>query len=256
MNKYLMYHSIGQEAPDEIGAELYCVQVEKFREQVAYIAGDTKTQRHKDTRSQVVTRGQRHKVTSKVVLTFDDGLLNNYTVAYPILKEHNLKAYFFIIVGKVGTAGYMNWEQIRELKDAGMIIGSHGMSHRILTELSEQELDFELRVSKKFLQEYLGDKIEFLSIPRGFVNKEVIEKAKELGYKAVFTSNAKDADGFKFGRITVKAYWGIKHFAGALDGKVPLKDRAGELVKKSSKRILGVRNYDRIRTSLLGKRNV
>jgi len=239
MNKILMYHSIGNHDNNEVGAELYGVSVEKFREQMEYISKSISL--------------LAHKLISSYIITFDDGLMDNYTNAYPLLKEFGLKGYFFILVGKVGTAGYMNWEQIKQLKDTGMIIGSHGMTHRILTELNDAELDYELNESKKILEQKLGASVEYLSIPRGFANKKVIAKVKQAGYKAVFTSESKDNDDYCFGRIAVKSSWSIKYFARVLKNGLSFKDKAGELIKNSSKRILGARNYDRVRTGVLGR---
>ncbi len=163
MTKILMYHSIGLQGIGEIGAGLYSVSVEKFREQMGCVTQVTKP------------------LGPQVIITFDDGLSDNYTNAYPILKELGLKAYFFILVGKAGTDGYMDWRQIRQLRDGGMVIGSHGMTHRILTELNDKELDYELKNSKTILENKLGHRIDFLPIPRGFYSKKTIDKAKEVG---------------------------------------------------------------------------
>ncbi len=239
MTKILMYHSVGGKANAEVvrlrslqvGAGLYCVPTERFREQMQYLA-----------------QGSAKK---EIIITFDDGLLDNYTNAYPILKEFGLKAYFFILAGKVGTGGYMNWGQIRELKNSGMIIGSHGVAHRILTELNDAELDYELSESKKMLEDKLGERIDFFSVPRGFYNKKVIAKAKDAGYKAVFTSVYGDRDEFKLGRIPVKASWDLAYFIRIVNGGLSLKDKGKELIKNASKKMLGAKNYDRLRTGIL-----
>lgn len=230
-----MYHSIGEAPAEEIGAGRYCVSVENFRKQVEYI--------------ELVSSLAR----KLVLVTFDDGLVDNYTNAWPILKEKGLKAHFFIIVSKIGVPGYMNWEQIRELKDGGMIIGSHGMTHRILTELKDKDLDDELVESKKILEDKLGQAVDYLSLPRGFYDKRVIEMAKKSGYKAVFTSNPKDNDGFKCGRIPVKADWGNEYFKKVLNSGYSFSDSAKEYLKTISKKLLGAKNYDTLRSDLLRK---
>ena len=234
MNKILMYHSVGSSTIEEVGAGLYCVSVEKFREQMEYLALSFQL-----------------SALSQIIVTFDDGLVDNYTNAYPVLKQFGLKGYFFILVGKIGSAGYMNWEQIRKLKEAGMIIGSHGMTHRILEGLSDEDLDYELRESKEILEEELKAKVEHLSIPRGFTNKNVIEKAKKAGYKSVFTSNPNDNDGFKRGRIAVKGNWSLEKFIYVINNGLPLKDKAVLAVQSSAKKVLGARKYDKIRSALL-----
>lgn len=232
-SKILMYHSIAGFGNGEVGAGLYCVFVEKFKQQMEYLVHSSQLTAH------------------SYVVTFDDGLLDSYTNAYPILKELGLKAYFFIIVSKIGTRGYMDWKQIKELKDEGMMIGSHGMTHQILTGLSEGDLDYEIRISQKILQEKLKCTIEYFSVPRGFYNQDVIKQVKDNGYKNVFTSNPKDDDGFKIGRIPIKGSWDMQYFIKVLNNGLSVKDRVGEIIKSSSKKILGVRNYDRLRTKIL-----
>lgn len=249
----LMYHSVGGKRHAEIGAGLYCVAVENFREQMEYLAKNTRVDGQWPIADSQNNKNHRPSTIDyrPIVITFDDGLVDNYTNAYPILKELGLKAGFFVLVSKTGTPGFMDWGQVKELKKEGMSIGSHGMTHRILTELNDADLDYELRESKKVLEEKLACEIEHLSIPRGFCNQRVIAKAKETGYKAIFTSNLKDNDGFTFGRIAVKANWDINYFIRVTKSGLSLKDKTKELLKTTSKKILGAKNYNTLRTTLL-----
>jgi peptidoglycan/xylan/chitin deacetylase (PgdA/CDA1 family) len=232
--KILMYHSIGSSKSSEIGAELYSVSIDKFKEQM-----------------QIVHSLQSTVHSKEIIVTFDDGLLDNYINAYPILKELGLKAYFFIVVAKVGKKGYMNWKQIRELRGTGMVIGSHGMTHRILIGLDNRELNYEIRESKKIMEEKLSVPVEYFSIPYGHYNTGIIEKIKQSGYKAVFTSNPKDNDGFKFGRIAVKGDWNLEYLTKVINNGYTMRDKSVESIKSSAKRILGVKNYDSIRAKIL-----
>lgn len=251
----LMYHSIGRPANGEAGAELYCVSANNFRGQMEYASLSAKVNSQWPIANSQNRKNHRPSAIDyrPIIITFDDGDITNYQYAYPTLKDFGLRAGFFILVSKAGTQGYMSWAQIKELKDEGMLIGSHGLTHRILTELSDGDLDYELKESKRILEENLSAPVDYLSIPRGFYNKKVIEKAKELGYKAVFTSTSKDSDGFKLGRIPVKGSWDLAYFKKILDNGLSLKDKAGELLKTSSKKILGPKRYDRIRTAVLKK---
>lgn len=215
--KILAYHSIGDRAA-EAGGGLYCVPEDIFRQQMKYLRG-------KD-----------------VLMTFDDGDITNYTKAYPILKEFGMKAYFFIIGEWVGKPEYMGWKEIGELKDAGMMIGSHGMTHRLLTALTDGDLDRELRESKRILEERLKAPVDSISIPRGFCNKKILEMAKAAGYDKVFTSRE---------RIVVRADWDMKRFTGAFNGRISISDGVLNFIKDSAKKFLGDNNYDRIRTRIL-----
>lgn len=232
-----MYHSVGIPIDEEAGADLYCVGEERFREQMKFIAS-----------SGTVPCGD-----SPFTVTFDDGDITNYMVTYPILKYLGLKAYFFIIVSKVGTKGYMDWEQIKEIRDTGMVIGSHGMTHRSLTALEENELTFELRQSKRILEERLKQKIHYFSIPKGSCSKKIVEAIKKAGYVAAFSSQPKDTNGFTFGRIPVRQDWDLEYFKKVATNGLPLKDRAGALIKVTSKKILGVSSYEKIRAKILKK---
>lgn len=229
--KVLMYHSIDEHASTEPGAELYCVDAGMFREQMEYLANSYG----------LGAMGYELKA-KKVALTFDDGLLDNYTTAYPVLCELGLNAYFFVLVGKISKAGYMNWQQVRELKDAGMMIGSHGMTHRILTGLSDRDMDYELKESKKILENKLECAVDSISIPRGFHNRKILAKAKEFGYKTIFTS---------VNRIAVKADWNLEKFVSVLNNGYSLQDKAKEFAKSASKKVLGAKAYDSLRTRIL-----
>ncbi|GGW87048.1 polysaccharide deacetylase family protein [Alteromonas halophila] len=89
---------------------------------------------------------------------------------------------------------FMNWQQLQELVDAGMTIGAHSHSHRILSYLSNQELDFELSHSKALLESKLGIDANTLSYPVGGAhtyNEIVSRKARELGYESAFSFSSK-----------------------------------------------------------------
>ena len=233
--KYLAYHSIGKDN-GEVGAGLYCVKEGEFRKQMEYVA----------KRSETVSCGNSFDAKvfgdSLLGVSFDDGDISNYKLAYPILKEFGLKAYFFIIGNRIGTDGYMDWDEIKELRDNGMIIGSHGMTHRILAGLSDDELDYELKDSKKILEENLDQRIDYISIPRGFYTEKILEKIKEAGYKKIFTSD---------NRVIVKAGWDIDYFKKVMENGLGLGDRVKKAIKECSKKILGAEKYDKIRTIIL-----
>ena len=88
-----------------------------------------------------------------VIITFDDGMLSQYTYAKPILDKYNFKATFYIICNNVDKENRMNWNNIQTLEEEGHEIGSHSMNHKKLSKLSEEEREYEIIESKRCLQE-------------------------------------------------------------------------------------------------------
>jgi peptidoglycan/xylan/chitin deacetylase (PgdA/CDA1 family) len=136
-----------------------------------------------------------------VIITFDDGYMDNYSVAYPILRKFGFTATFFITPSYVNTdhiywwdlqgasvsgdqPSYqlLTWQQIREMERAGFEIGSHTCTHAILTKISEVEAWREVDQSRRILSDALGKSIESFCYPEGRLNKTVIEMVKKTGY--------------------------------------------------------------------------
>ena len=87
------------------------------------------------------------------IITFDDGMLSQFTYAKPILDNYNFKAIFYIICNSVDKENRMNWNNIQILEEEGHEIGSHSMNHKRLSELSEENMKYEIIESKRCLQE-------------------------------------------------------------------------------------------------------
>ena len=123
-----------------------------------------------------------------VLITFDDGYVDNYTNAFPILKYYGLKATIFVIPALVDKdARYLTWEQLLEMEQSGVTAQSHTLNHRKLEELPDDEIRAELLNSKLLLEEKLGHAVEFLAYPTGTYNLHIAGIAKDCGYKGAFT---------------------------------------------------------------------
>lgn len=125
-----------------------------------------------------------------VLITFDDGYMDNYTNAYPILKKYGLKATIFVITGFLDRAqpGYFTWGQAAEMEASGLInIESHTVTHTSLTDLTEEQVKMELERSKNDIERRLGKQVDFLAYPTGTYNLHIAALVKEAGYKGAFT---------------------------------------------------------------------
>jgi len=155
-----------------------------------------------------------------VVLTFDDGGLDNYSVAFPILKQYGLTATFFVITGTVGQEGQMNWDMLAEMAAAGMSIQSHTVSHPDLRTVSDSRLASELVDSRDAISVATGFLPYALAYPYGAYDGRVIQAARSAGYAtAVATNRGKEGDPaalFEMRRRQVLAFMPVADFARLL----------------------------------------
>ena len=123
-----------------------------------------------------------------VVITIDDAYSSVYEYAWPIFKKYNLPFTLFISTDVIDnkTPGYMNWEQIRNLRDNGVTIGSQTKSHPHMFKLTTEKIIEELSISNKRFIDEIGSKPKFFAYPYGEYNLEVIEQVKLHGFVAAF----------------------------------------------------------------------
>ena len=139
------------------------------------------------------------------VITIDDGWKSQYEVAWPILKKFGYTFTMFIYTegvrgGHFGGGEAITWEQLAEMRDAGMDIEAHSATHQDLRKpydkvtkrrLSppeyEQWLQNEIAGCKQLLEQRLGIKVNCFAVPYGFHNEHIKEIARNAGYEAMFT---------------------------------------------------------------------
>jgi len=124
-----------------------------------------------------------------IVLTFDDGWMSHYITVYPLLKKHNISATFFITTDFIGRKDYVTWEQLSEMIEGGMDIGSHSVTHPNFTKIDKIEAFKEAFDSKKILEERLGVKVNSFSFPGGYYDKKTVSLVKDCGYVTICNSN-------------------------------------------------------------------
>ena len=131
-----------------------------------------------------------------VLITMDDGYRSVYKIAYPILKEFGYTATLFIYTDFIGVSKMaVTWDQLKEMKADGFMIGSHTIGHSDLTrpQESEPEPEFLARIkkelygSKKILDQKLAQNTFFLAYPFGYYDQRSMQMAKKAGYKVAMS---------------------------------------------------------------------
>lgn len=125
-----------------------------------------------------------------VVLTFDDGYLDHYTEAYPILREFGFNGTFFIITGTADAQNpnHLSWEQISEMAANGMYMESHTKDHPDLRGRDYDFLVYQLLGSFESLRAYTGREPRMFCYPVGFYDSSVLSVLESLGvWRAVTT---------------------------------------------------------------------
>ena len=212
----LMYHAIWSSADGSIpqtSSIEHAVEARDFRDQLdAIVYGDYNTITLDDLELPF-------SVPRPVLITFDDGHESDFTIAAPELSRRNLRAIFFVIWSYLGQPGYLTRDQVIELRRDGFEIGSHGMTHSRLTQVSPAEASNEVLESKRRLEDLLQEPIAGLALPFGHYNDAVLHAAWAAGYRRVMTSDFKVANREHriMPRMGPMAYHTLKDFKWMLE---------------------------------------
>jgi biofilm PGA synthesis N-glycosyltransferase PgaC len=131
-----------------------------------------------------IVRGQPH-----VELTFDDGNASDVEIVLPALLGRGLRATFFICSGRLDQPTFLSRSQVRELRAAGMGIGSHGIDHTSWRRLAQDQLAQELASSRQILEEVCGSPVVVAACPFGDYDRRVLKGLRQAGYRQVYTSD-------------------------------------------------------------------
>lgn len=141
-------------------------------------------------------REEKNIPPRSVLITIDDGYVSAYHTARPILKKFGYPWTYFIYTKYVASGGKsITWEQLRELRDEGVEIGCHTVSHQDLRhprgkspEAYEQWLRDEIIAPKALIEKNLGIRCAVFAYPLGNWNTEVVQIVRDAGYEAAFTA--------------------------------------------------------------------
>lgn len=155
-----------------------------------------------------------------ILITFDDGHLDNYTTAFPIMQKYGFTGVLYIVANFIGADQYLNADQIKEMASAGWEVGSHSISHLNLTSLDPERQRYEIVDSREILETKLGIPILTFAYPFGVSNSGVIDYAHFAGYSAGmslgFTHDQGTSNLYTLQRRDIKGTYDVKQFAAFL----------------------------------------
>ena len=173
-------------------------------------------------------RTNRRLPDYSIVITFDDGFEDFYSVVAPQLQQRKLPATVFVITdrafGRFVPNGekFLDWKQIRELAAAGIEIGSHSCSHVPLPELSLEEVARELSESRTLTETHIGVSPVSLSYPFGQTSPSISALAESLGYDCAIASdsgpNDVNASIYQLSRTVIASDDNVSAFAVRVSG--------------------------------------
>jgi peptidoglycan/xylan/chitin deacetylase (PgdA/CDA1 family) len=176
----LVYHRVADD-----GGGTWCIPRARFEAQMRWLA---------DRRFAVVPAGRAAPPAPRTVaLTFDDGYLDTYTTAFPILERLGFTATVFVVTGSVGgmTGSWgpaqpvplLTWRHAQEMASRGFSFQSHTRSHPALPACTDARLAEELSGSRAELEDRLGAPVDELAYPFGLYDRRTLALVARAGYR-------------------------------------------------------------------------
>lgn len=177
----------------------------------------------------------KQDVSKTVVITFDDGFVDFYSSAFPVLLECGFTATIFVVPGFLNSEStaprdntYLSWNEVREAHEYGMHIGSHTMHHVYLPELPWNQIRNELVESRDAIEDALQSKVSSFAYPYAFpehdreYSQRIRECLTETGYSHAVTtilgSARQESDLLLLPRIPVNTHDDLELFEAKLTG--------------------------------------
>ncbi len=187
----LMYHHV---CPvDKVPTEVvplegwrYCISPTDFRRQLQRLRKYGWTFVSLETYVAGLETGETRR-NRWLSVTFDDGWLDNFQYAVPILTELSVPGTIFVVAGAmagVPAERRMTVSQLRQLSGANVEVGAHTRTHPNLPTLGDTQLQGEIGGAKQDLEQLLARPVRYLAYPGGRFNQRVVESVQSAGYDA------------------------------------------------------------------------
>ncbi|MBU3158339.1 polysaccharide deacetylase family protein [Clostridium frigoris] len=160
-----------------------------------------------------------------VVITFDDGYVDNYTLAYPLLKANGQKATVFMITNCIGHTNFLNSSQLKIMDKDNFIVASHTANHDNLSLLNYTKQVATLKKSKAMLEKLLAKKVMHVAYPCGAYNSSTASAVRAAGYNlGISTDNGFSGvtdSYYNINRVYISAFYSMAKFINRLT--VPMR---------------------------------
>ena len=215
----LCYHQIRDwKATDSKSSKDYIIPIATFKEHMKMLADSGYHTILPDEYYAYLNNGT--PLPSKpIMLSFDDTEYNQYAIAAPTLKKYGYKAVYFIMTVSLGRPNYMTKAQVKELSDAGNVIGSHTWDHHNVKKYQGKDWETQIDKPTKTLEEITGKKIEHFAYPFGLWNPEAFPELKKRGFKSAYIlAEKRDQNDplFTIRRIIASGYWSARTLSNSI----------------------------------------
>ena len=121
-------------------------------------------------------------------ISVDDADKSFFEVGWPLFKKNNIPVTLFVTTGTIvkDNKNYINWDQIRKLKEEGVTIGAHSHTHAHMANIHLDEVRSEIETSNKIFLKELGEIPTLFAYPYGETTSEIIDLIKDYKFKVAF----------------------------------------------------------------------
>lgn len=266
----LLYHRLIRKTDADAGRvrddEMMWVSYDnRFAEQMQYLQEKGYTTLDLDDYLRIRS-GEAELPKRAVVITFDDGYLSNYTLAFPAMKALGQKATIFVAPepddhtrnAVRGVDDFLTDEQMREMASHGISIQSHTLTHCVLSELDDESARRELQESQRRLQEITKRPVQHIAIPRAGYSRRIRRLVAEAGYRTACCNNKGTSNGLSdplaLPRIVIERDMSLDDFARYLGPRSSAVLRIVGNIKRIPERLGGARFATRLRNRLYRSR--
>lgn len=217
----LMYHYIGNN-PNPADKARYILETtpDMLDAELNYLSQSGYTPISLDT-LYAALEGQATLPSKPIVLSFDDGYVDFFVNAFPILEKYHFHAVSFIPTSLMNQGYYMTWAEIKQIQQSGLVsFEAHSLTHPDLTAISPEKAQQEIAESKKILESETGAPVNFFAYPYGTSNSLIQQYVRQAGYAAAvgtwYGRTEAEGDIFNWPRVRINGEITLQQFESQL----------------------------------------